>query len=135
MNFSGENVSTTDVEAVIQNHMNLTDCTVFGVSVGNCEGKAGMAVINAKNKEIDFKQLAHQLIQRLPSYAIPLFIRITDSVELTGTYKLIKYNLRKVGYNPELTDDQIYFLDRSNENYIPLDSKLYQMIESGQIRL
>jgi hypothetical protein len=115
--------------------MYLTDCTVFGVSVGSCEGKAGMAVINVQNRGIDLRQLAHQLIQLLPSYAVPLFIRITNSVELTGTYKLIKYNFRKDGYNPELTNDKIYFLDRSNENYIRLDSILYHMIESGQIRL
>jgi len=115
--------------------MNLSDCTVFGVSVGKCEGKAGMAVINAKNRQIDLEELAQQLVQRLPSYAIPLFVRITDTVELTGTFKLIKYNLRNQGFNPDLTEDKIYFLDKRYNSYIPLDSKLYQNIQNGLIRV
>lgn len=128
-------MSTTDVEAVIQNHMNLSDCTVYGVKVGQCEGRAGMAVIKAQNSEIDLEMLYQQLSQRLPSYAIPLFIRVSDTVELTGTYKLIKYKLRDIGYNPYSTNDKIYFLDRETNSYIRLDSKLYNQIESGEIKL
>ena len=96
-------MSTTDVEAVLQNYLQLKDCIVFGVNVKNCEGKAGMAVINAGPNEIDLKQLAQQLVRRLPFYAIPLFLRLTSTVETTGTFKLIKYKLQKDGFNPQNT--------------------------------
>ncbi|CAG2122336.1 unnamed protein product, partial [Medioppia subpectinata] len=98
--FKGENVSTTDVEAVIQSTLNHKDCTVFGVTVGQSEGKAGMAVINANPNEIDLQELAQQLSRRLPSYAIPLFIKLTADIEVTGTFKLIKYKLQNMGFTP-----------------------------------
>ncbi|CAG2167772.1 unnamed protein product [Oppiella nova] len=115
--WKGENVSTTDVEAVLQNYLNLKDCTVFGVSVGQCEGKAGMAVINANSDDIDLQQLAQQLTNRLPSYAIPLFIKLTTNIEVTGSFKLIKYKLQNIGYTPQSSDDLIYIFDKNLNNY------------------
>ncbi|XP_054160009.1 long-chain fatty acid transport protein 4-like [Oppia nitens] len=131
--WKGENVSTNDVEAVLQNYVNLKDCTVFGVTVGKCEGRAGMAVINAEENEIDLQELAQQLIKRLPPYAIPLFIRLSTNIELTGTYKLIKYKLRQNGFKPQLTDDLIYYFNRKSNTYERLTNDLYECIESGEL--
>ena len=130
-------MSTTDVEAVLQNYLNLSDCTVFGVTVNHCEGKAGMAVINAPSVDaIDWKALAVNLTKRLPTYAVPLFIRtVGGSLEMTGTYKLIKYKLKRDGFDPQTTEDVIYFFDKTNNNYIRLTTELYQSIENGLIKL
>jgi hypothetical protein len=131
----GENVSTSEVEAVIQKISKFSDCVVFGVNIDCCEGKAGMAVIAAKPEDLDLKELAKQLIQHLPQYSIPLFLRLTQSIELTGSYKQSKTKVEKEGFNPNVIKDNLYFLDKPSRNYIPLDNNLYQEIQSGNISL
>jgi acyl-CoA synthetase (AMP-forming)/AMP-acid ligase II len=128
-------VSTSEVEAVIQKVSKFSDCVVFGVSIDCCEGKAGMAVIAAKPEDLDLKVLAQQLIQHLPQYSIPLFLRLTQSIELTGSYKQSKTKVEKEGFNPNVITDNLYFLDKPSRNYIPLDNNLYQEIQSGNVSL
>lgn len=133
--WKSENVSTTDVEAVLQTCLQLRDCLVFGVTVGQCEGKAGMAVIASDDtQDIDWDQLARQLVQRLPSYAVPLFVRVSAGVETTHTFKLIKYKLRNQSFDPSNTSDRIYFFDKSSQRYVPLTQELYENIQSNKIK-
>jgi acyl-CoA synthetase (AMP-forming)/AMP-acid ligase II len=79
----GENVSTIEVENVISKYCDLTEVVVYGVEIPGQEGKAGMAAIVVK-KDIDLDLLAKNLVKNLPSYARPLFIRLTSEVEHTG---------------------------------------------------
>ena len=82
----GENVSTAEVEAIVQKVTQLSDCIVFGVEVPGCEGKAGMVVIADKDRNIDPRQLAQDLAKQLPTFALPVFLRLTDQIEMTGSY-------------------------------------------------
>ncbi|XP_075213343.1 long-chain fatty acid transport protein 4-like [Lycorma delicatula] len=131
--WKGENVSTNEVEAVISSVLGLKDCTVYGVQIGDMEGKAGMVAIADPENQIDFNTLANGLDQELPSYARPLFIRILESVELTGTFKLKKVDLQAEGFNPERIKDALYF--RKNKTFVPLTTELYSSILEGKERL
>ncbi|CAG2121333.1 unnamed protein product, partial [Medioppia subpectinata] len=134
--YKGENVSTAEVEAVIQKVTQLSDCVVFGVEVNGLEGKAGMAVIASQDHEINLMQLAVSLRKQLPPYAVPVFVRITDRIESTGSYKLLKNSFTKTGFCPNSITDCIYFYDNIHtKSYILLDSKLYEDITSGRIRI
>ena len=125
-------MSTTEVEAIIQKVVRLNDCVVFGVGIECCEGKAGMAVIAQPNgTHIDVRQLFVRLSEELPSYAVPLFVRLTHNIELTGSYKLSKHTLERQGFDPNIITDQLFFLDKSTQNYIPLTRELYQQIQRG----
>ncbi|XP_044727406.1 long-chain fatty acid transport protein 4 [Chrysoperla carnea] len=130
----GENVATSEVEAVISNVAGLSDCVVYGVEIPNVEGKAGMAAIVDTNKSIDLKVLYEGVKKHLPAYARPLFIRIMNEVPMTGTYKLKKRDLQIEGYDiTKITDDNIYFL--YNNEYTLLTKDLYDSILNGQARL
>ena len=63
---------------------------VICVQVPGCEGKAGMAAIEDPNKQVDLVDLLNKLRRALPSYAIPVFIRLVKKIETTGTFKLPK---------------------------------------------
>lgn len=130
-------MSTNEVEAIIQKVTQFSDCVVFGVSVGQYEGKAGMAVLAGDHCNIQLNQLALNLQQQLPSYAVPLFIRFVNSIDMTGTFKFNKNYLRELGYKPNnnKSDGNIYFLDKKTNCFIPLDDYLYDQIQSGQIPL
>lgn len=132
--WKGENVSTTEVETAVMNSVKLSDVVVFGVTVPSCEGKAGMVAIADPDKRVDIETLYSEITKALPSYALPIFIRLVDKFETTGTFKLPKVTLQKESYNPSVVKDPLFYLDSKSGAYKKLDLALYQDIMNGQIR-
>lgn len=133
--WKGENVSTMEVEAVISNCLEQVDCVVYGVSIPNCEGKAGMAAIIDPEGCIKLNQLLHNMSKVLPVFALPVFIRIVDKLEATGTYKLPKFTLQKEGFDFNAVKDPLFFLDLKKFEYTRIDQQLYDAILQGTARL
>ena len=111
----------------------MSDVVVYGVSVPGCEGRAGMAAIVDSDK-IDLDSLASSLINKLPVYARPHFLRLVPELDMTGTYKPKKRDLQLEGFNPDKIKDKLYFLDAKSNKYITLDSDLHFNISYGQVR-
>ncbi len=137
--WKGENVSTTEVEDKISNVLKLRDVVVYGVEVPGNEGRAGMAAIESTlNSGVKMEYITHTLagtlFQALPSYAVPRFLRLVPSVELTGTFKLKKVQLRKEGFDISLPDP-IFILDMSRKAYQPLTEQLYQQLQNGILKV
>ncbi|VEN45328.1 unnamed protein product [Callosobruchus maculatus] len=131
--WKGENVSTTEVEKVVSEAVGLKDCVAYGVEVPKHEGKAGMLAIVDADHKLDKDALVQQLKTHLPSYAIPLFLRITRSVPMTGTFKIKKNELRKEGFS-EVTGDEVYFLDMKSGKYVPV-AQICDKIREGTLKL
>ena len=128
--WKGENVSTTEVESIITNLLQLRDVVVYGVEVPGTEGRAGMAAIEGTKDSVDLSKLAQQLFLSLPAYAVPLFVRLVPSAELTGTFKLKKVKLRNEAFDITLPDP-LFMLDTSKKTYQPLTGELYHQIQEG----
>ncbi|KAF5290911.1 hypothetical protein FQR65_LT11493 [Abscondita terminalis] len=133
--WKGENVSTSEVEGIISNIVKLNDAVVYGVEIPNTEGRAGMAAIVDTDNSLDLKELAKGLKENLPSYAVPVFIRVMKSVPMTGTYKLKKTELQTDGYDLEKVKDQMYFYDNKSKTYVELTQQLYSDIVAGKISI
>jgi len=131
----GENVSTNEVEAVISGVAGQTDTIVYGVDVPGAEGKAGMAAIVETAEHFDLDTFLKNLKAELPSYAIPLFLRIVESLDITGTYKIKKNDFQREGYNPKIVQDPLYFYNSSLGGYCRLDRDLYSDILDMKCRL
>ncbi|KAI6209561.1 Protein CBR-ACS-22 [Aphelenchoides besseyi] len=131
----GENVSTMEVEGVLQPIMSIEDATVFGVEISGREGRAGMiGATLTDGADVDdlLKELSARLSEQLASYAIPVFVRICKHVERTGTFKLKKTDLQKQGFDPSKCDgDSLFYWEYSNRQYLPLDQQQYESIQSG----
>ena len=81
----GENVSTTEVEAIISNILELQDVSSYGVEIPGAEGRASMiSIVNDKGSPVDLDQLYRGVKSKLPSYAMPLFVRLTKEADMTG---------------------------------------------------
>ena len=132
--WKGENVSTTEVEATMANILQLRDVVVYGVEVPGNEGRAGMAAIAGTSESVDLSGLAQQLFLSLPHYAVPLFIRLIPSADLTGTFKLKKVKLRNEGFDISLPDP-LYVLDHASKNYVSLSEEIYQKLQSGTMKI
>ncbi|XP_071625772.1 long-chain fatty acid transport protein 4 [Temnothorax longispinosus] len=129
----GENVATSEVEAVISNVIGLKDATVFGVEVPGNEGKAGMVAIYDPENSLDLKGLVGKLKKVLPNYAIPRFIRILSELPMTGTFKLQKKDLQQDAFDIKKVKDPIYFLN--NDTYMRMTDEHYNNIIKEKIRL
>jgi fatty-acyl-CoA synthase len=132
--WKGENVSTTEVAAVIAACPGVADAAVYGVNVPGAEGRAGMAAVVAA-PDFDLGELRRALVARLPDYARPLFLRIVSTLELTGTFKLRKQELMLEGYDPARVRDALYIDDAMRSAYVPLDGELHGRLAAGKLRV
>ena len=130
--WKGENVATTQVEAAVAHDPNVEECTVFGVEVPGAGGRAGMAAIQLKEgTDFDGKALAKAVYEHLPGYAVPLFVRVVESLEYTSTFKSKKVDLREQGYGPDV-DDPIYVLSGRDEGYVEFYESYPDEVASGK---
>ena len=132
--WKGENVATSEVSEAICAFPGIQHANVYGVTIPATEGRAGMATL-VTEKALDLKKLRTHLMNRLPPYARPLFLRIRQEVEVTGTFKYSKTELVKQGFNPRASNDVLYFDDLESETFAQLDQEIYDRIQAGGVRL
>lgn len=132
--WKGENVATLEVAETIAACPGVTDVSVYGVAVPRHDGRAGMAALVAGDG-FDLRVLHEQLRERLPAYAIPLFIRILPALSLTETFKQKKQELVRDGFDLSRVADPLFFRDAAGGSYVSLDAAVFAKIVSGQARL
>ncbi|KAJ8393095.1 hypothetical protein AAFF_G00067780 [Aldrovandia affinis] len=134
--WKGENVATTEVSDVLAMADCIQEANVYGVKVSGHEGRIGMAAVTLKEgAQFDPIGTCGQVTSYLPAYARPRFIRIQDSLEITGTFKQMKVKLVEEGFSPDTVSDPLYFLDEKEKSYVPMTRQIYNSIESKDIKL
>jgi fatty-acyl-CoA synthase len=130
--YKGENVSTTEVAAIIQSCDGVADAVAYGVSLPGVEGKAGMAAL-VVDERFSLSTLQAHLAVRLPSYARPLFIRICGNLDATATFRLRKVEYARQGY--EVSVDPVWFFDAEIGRYVPCDVRVVRELERQTVKL
>ena len=117
--WKSENVSTTEVADALSGFPGSMTFNIYGVLVPDQEGRAGMAAIQMM-PEHDFNpRKFHRFCKdRLPKYAVPVFVRISNAPDLTSTFKLRKVDLQREGYDPDLVSEPVWVLDEQAKTYI-----------------
>ena len=132
--WKGENVSTNEVAEFVGQAPGISTANVYGVEVPGTDGRAGMAAVTADG-EIDFDTLYDWFAERLPKYAIPLFIRVQPEAETTGTFKYRKVELVKEGFDPDqVGGEPVYFYDPNSGKYELLTQDGYDTLKSGAVK-
>jgi citronellyl-CoA synthetase len=135
--WKGENVSTTEVENILLQHPNISEAVAYGVEVRNTNGRAGMAAITPAESlaTLDFSELLTFVRERMPAYAVPLFLRVKVKMETTGTFKYQKTRLKDEAFDPGRTgDDPIYAWLPGTDTYVQVTEQLLAQIHGGQFR-
>ena len=131
--WKSENVSTNEVAEILNSFEQVNMANVYGVKVPKSEGRAGMVAFNCALDEFDWDKFSSFVSDKLPSYAQPIFVRIIEELETTGTFKLKKNDLREEAYHLDKVNGNQIFIKKPGQNsYIPLDKDYYQVIESGE---
>ena len=131
--WKSENVSTNEVAEILNSFEHVNMANVYGVKVPKSEGRAGMVAFNCNLDEFNWDDFSSFVIEKLPSYAQPIFVRIIEELETTGTFKLKKNDLREEAYHLDKVNGNQVFIKKPGQNtYVPLDRDFYEVIESGQ---
>lgn len=144
----GENVSTTEVSQVIGTFPCIDEANVYGVAVPHSNGRAGCAAISLSfsSTAFDWVGLARSLRSTLPSYAVPLFIRVVSGglgLMNTGNNKQVKGPWRNEGVDPDSRGtkvlggghDRVYWLPHRADAYVPFEREDCRSLVDGQAKL
>ena len=147
--WKSENVSTAEVSEVIGDFPGILEANVYGVEVPGSDGRAGCAAIiiaPEQREHFDWTSLARFATEKLPRYAVPLFIRVVDA----GVGSMASHNnkqnkgpLREEGINPEMRgtkladgrNDQFFWIPPKGDTYIKFEKKDWDRLNKGIARL
>jgi len=132
--WKAENVATGEVAAVLSQNPNIVQANVYGVKVPGTDGRAGMASI-VSSGDLDLQKLHADVTAALPHYARPVFLRIGEETDTTGTFKFKKTNLVKAGFDPKNTNDALWVASPISGAYEPIDAAMFEKIMNGDLRL
>jgi fatty-acyl-CoA synthase len=128
--WKGENVSTSEVSEAVSICPGISEAVVYGVAIPGSDGRAGMVTI-VTGPGFDLAELRRRIHATLPEYARPLFVRVRDAIDATGTFKPMKQALMRDAYDPSVTTDAIYVDDRAHGAFVRVDAALCRRIEGG----
>jgi fatty-acyl-CoA synthase len=132
--WKGENVATAEVAELLNGAPGVSETAVYGVRVPNTDGRAGMAlVVLLPGASFDPAAYFAFAERALPAYARPLFVRLGEAMDVTGTLKHTKTRLQSEGYDPAVVRDPLWFRDDRARTYVPLDDGLKLRIDGGAI--
>lgn len=132
--WKAENVSTAEVAETLTSYPGIQEANVYGVQISGYDGRAGMAAL-VTDEAFDLDGFVPFLAGHLPAYARPVFLRMQEELEATGTFKVKKINLVREGFDPDTVDDPVLYLNSATQMYQPVDRATYDKILSGEIRL
>jgi len=129
--WKGENISSSEVNDAIRDCPGVLDASTYGVIVPGADGRAGMAAL-VVDRAFDFAVFAKHPSDRLPVYALPVFVRICRTLAATETFKQKKQQLISEGFDPSVVRGPLFLRDAATGSYRPIDRATYaSIVESG----
>jgi crotonobetaine/carnitine-CoA ligase len=102
----GENVSSMEVEKVVNDHPQIKEGAAVGVKAG--EGASSedeiMIVCIAEGEAPDPVEFTHWLAERMPYFMVPRYIRFVAELPKTPTERVQKVKLREEGITADTFD-------------------------------
>ncbi len=132
--WKAENVATNEVAAAITEFAGVNQANVYGVPIAGYDGKAGMAAIVA-DEDLDLVGLYQHLKNALQPSARPVFLRISNETDTTGTFKYKKTDLVKQGFDPAKISDPVYMAHPDKGKYVRVTASVFKQIEKAAFKL
>lgn len=116
----GENVSSLEVENVINEHESVLECAVVGVPSEMTDEELFVFVVARPGSDVDCAGLATWTGERLASFKVPRFYQVVESLPKTDTSKIEKHALRVVAEQPGERYDHDAARGRAHGAAVPL---------------
>ncbi|MCW1432289.1 AMP-binding protein [Novosphingobium sp. JCM 18896] len=99
----GENISSWEVERVLEAHPAISEASAIGVD-SHVSGQEVMVVLVGAGEQVAPAELLEHCEKHLPYYAVPRYVRFVDSLPRTASARVEKYRLREAGVTPDTWD-------------------------------
>lgn len=103
----GENISSYEIERVINNHPKVLESAIVGVPSELSEEEVLAVVIVKEGEELSPEELLNFCQSRMAHFAVPRYIRFTKELPRTPSQRVEKYKLRAGGVTPETWDREL----------------------------
>ncbi|KAK1982087.1 AMP-binding enzyme [Colletotrichum cereale] len=140
--WKGENVSTAEVSEVLGSYPGVNEAVVYGIQLPGHDGKAGAAALDiasAQKTSFNYTDFLSYARARLPSYAVPIFIRLLNEGTASHNNKQNKTPLKKEGVEPGKVQggDQILWIDKHGKGntYVPFTQDDWNNLGIGRAKL
>lgn len=100
----GENISSFEVEADVCSHPAVREAAAVAVPSEFSEDEVMVIVAPVPGQKLEPRQLAEFLIDTMPYFMVPRYIRILDELPKTPSAKVMKADLRKEGVTSDTWD-------------------------------
>lgn len=133
--WKSENVSTNEVGEILNGFPTVEIANVYGVEIPGADGRAGMAAIRLVEgqSELDLDAFSRYVESELASYARPVFLRIQSEIDVTGTFKMVKGDLKREGYDRAAVTDPLFVQLPGSQQYEPLTDEVLANIRAASV--
>ena len=143
--WKSENVSTAEVAEVLGNYQSVSEAMVYGVLVPKHDGRAGCVALRLNDgvspSTFDWKAFLQYARQKLPKYAVPVFVRLVGDSSKTDNNKQNKTPLRDEGielerYGEKLIggqEDGVLWVPPNGDAYIKFTLEDLSRLRAGRI--
>jgi crotonobetaine/carnitine-CoA ligase len=104
----GENISSFEVERVINEHPAVFESAVVGVPSELSEDEIKAVIVPRDGEQIDPVELTTFLVARLPYFMVPRYLEFAAGLPKTPTQKVHKHLLRDTGTGPQTWDREAH---------------------------
>ena len=102
----GENISSMEVEDIVNQHADVLECAVFPVWADESEQEVMVTITPQPGVEIVHEAIIRFCNERMPYFMVPRYIDVEQAIQKTPTGKIQKYTLRERGVT-ETTWDRV----------------------------
>jgi crotonobetaine/carnitine-CoA ligase len=100
----GENISSYEIETSVLGHPGVVECAVIAVPASTEAGEDEVMAYVVLQEEVTVQQLWEHCEARIPSFAVPRFLRIVEELPKTPSQRVQKAKLRELGVTEDTYD-------------------------------
>lgn len=100
----GENISSFEVESVVNTHPAVLESAAFGVPSDLGEDELMVAVVLREGRRLEATALLDHCQEQLPRFAVPRFVDFRLEIPKNASQRIQKFKLREQGVSEETFD-------------------------------
>jgi carnitine-CoA ligase len=100
----GENISSFEVESIVEKFPGIAACAAFGVPSELGEDEVMITVEPKKGQAIDIEGLMDHCAENMAYFMVPRFVDIADDIPRTETLRIVKTGLKTRGVTGQTWD-------------------------------
>jgi len=104
----GENISSFEVEVVVNDHPAVQECAAIPVPSEHGEDEVMVVLAPKPGQTVDPADLIAFVTPRMAHFMVPRYVRVVDALPKTPTTKIQKAGLRDAGVTPDTWDREAH---------------------------